>query len=448
MSNPYQYESPTTETGRFAGRAEAFAFVQTHLVGEQQAHALSILGPPKIGKSSLLRHLPQRLDSRYCPVRLSLRASTVAGESAWLHALAGTVPEILADLDIQSARLPELPGQPADLRDALLGEYMAEGLRSMRRDRHLLLLVDNADRLLTAVQQHSLPRDSFAFLGELLAAHAHLDMIMAFDSRHESDLLTVGAPFDPALMYRLGPFSREEMDSLLCLSPEEGGLVFEPPTLDRIHDLSNGHPYLVQLLGWLVYERMSEQKRLDAPVTLEDIEAVIPAALVMAGDTLGAVWQHGGPQDRLVLTALSALAPEEPPQPVPHEDVGAWLIAADRELDPRTVNATWRRLEYENVLRLQADGRLLINGGLQRRWLREHITLPKGPGQGQGPRWQRVTRVLIAAGVGWALVLGLSPTGRAPAPGTVAPGMEPTITLGPDLQATGEAYDATQAAAP
>jgi hypothetical protein len=64
--------------------------------------------------------------------------------------------------------------------------------------------------------------------------------------------------------------------------------------------------------------------------------------------------------------------------------VGAWLIAADRELDSRTVNATWRRLEYENVLRLQADGRLLINGGLQRRWLREHITLPKGPGRGAG----------------------------------------------------------------
>lgn len=448
MSNPYQYESPTTETGRFAGRAEAFAFIQSHLVGGPQTRALSILGPPKIGKSSLLRHLPRHLDSRYCPIRLSLRVSSVAGESAWLHTLAGAVPDVLADLDIQSARLPELPGQPADLRDALLGEYMAEGLRSMRRDRHLLLLVDNADRLLTAVQQHSLPRDSFAFLGEMLAAHSHLDMIMAFDSRHESDLLTVGAPFDPALMYRLGPFPREEMESLLCLPPEEGGLVFEPFTLDRIHDLSNGHPYLVQLLGWLIYERMSEQKRLDAPVTLEDVEAVTPAALVMAGDTLGAVWQHGSPHDRLVLAALSALAPEEPPQPVPHEDVGAWLIAADRELDPRTVNATWRRLEYENVLRLQADGRLLINGGLQRRWLREHITLPKGPGQGRGMRWRQIVIVLLAVLIGLALLVGLLATRPEAVPGTVAPDVEPTITLGSELQATGEAYDATQAAAP
>jgi hypothetical protein len=98
------------------------------------------------------------------------------------------------------------------------------------------------------------------------------------------------------------------MESLLCLPPEEGGLVFEPFTLDRIHDLSNGHPYLVQLLGWLIYERMSEQKRLDAPVTLEDVEAVTPAAWSgggYAGRGLAA-WQPARP---LVLAAFERPGP-------------------------------------------------------------------------------------------------------------------------------------------
>jgi hypothetical protein len=145
MSNPYQYESPTTETGHFAGRAEAFAFIQSHLVGGPQTRALSILGRPRSASRPCWVTSPATL------IRATARSGFTAGQQRrggkrLAAHLAGAVPDVLADLDIQSARLPELPGQPADLRDALLGEYMAEGLRSMRRDRHLLLLVDNADR--------------------------------------------------------------------------------------------------------------------------------------------------------------------------------------------------------------------------------------------------------------------------------------------------------------
>ena len=300
MANPYQYQQPATEPRRFAGRTEALAFIQTHLVGGQQASALVILGRPQIGKSSLLRQLPHHLDPYYVPIRLALRAGTVAGEAAWLNALAGTIQEALTELDIQSARLPELPGQIPDLRDALRGEYMAEGLRSLRRDRHLLLLVDNAERLLTAVQQRTLPHDTFNFLAELLAAHDHLDLILAFDARYEPDLLSLGPPIDPALIYRLGTLIRTEMDALLQIPLEEGGMDFQPISLDALYELTAGHPYLAQLMGWLLAERQSEQGTQGAPIVAEDVQAVTAAALVMAGDTLGAAWQHGTRHEQLI----------------------------------------------------------------------------------------------------------------------------------------------------
>jgi len=444
MANPYQYQQPATEPRRFAGRTEALAFIQTHLAGGAQANALVILGPPQIGKTSLLRMLPYHLDPHYIPIRLALRAGTVAGEAAWLNALAATIPEALTELKIQSARLPELPGEIPELREALRGEYLAAGLHDLRRDRHLLLLVDNAERLLTAVQQRTLPRDTFAFLAELLAAHDHFDLILSFDARHEPALLSLGPPIDPALIYRLGALTHGEMDALLQIPAEEGGLDFQPAALEALYELTAGHPYLAQLMGWLLAERQSEQETQGAPVTPEDVQAVTAAALVMAGDTLGAVWQHGSRHDQLVLTALSALSPDEPPEPVPHEDIGAWLIAADRELDPRTVNATWRRLEYDGVLTLHGDGRLMIQGGLQRRWLREHITLPEGGGQ--RTRWQRLGMILAATLVVLALLMALLSSLANGGPG--ASDSAATITLNLDLQATGEAYDATQTAAP
>ncbi|MFC1960371.1 hypothetical protein ACFLYO_06645 [Chloroflexota bacterium] len=442
-ANPYQYNSPVTTGAGFAGRREAFNFVQANLMGDQQA-ALVILGGQHSGKSSFLRVLPEHLDDRYVPVRLSLRAGTVAGEKAWLTALAETIPQALAMVDIQAARLPELPAHPADLRDALQGEYMAVGLRSLRRDRHLLVLVDNAERLLTAVQDHALPRDSFKFLAELLATHDRLDFVLAVDARHESDLMAVGAPFAAGLTYRLGGLLPAEAAALLT-APLPDGVTMTAETLDTIDELTAGQPYLVQLMGGSLFNRI-EGREPPLEITVADVAAVTDTVLGMGSEVLASVWRHATPQDQLVLTALSALSPTEPPQPVPHDDIGAWLIAADRMLDPRTVNATWRRLEYEGVLTLAADGKLIINGGLQRRWLREHVTLPEGGGR-RVP-WRRVALIALAVVLVLAILLTLLSLLPGPEAGPISGAGEATITLDLGLQGTGEAYEATQAAAP
>ncbi len=435
--NPYQYSTPVSDPERFAGRTEALAFLQTHLVGGHQRRVPVILGAAQMGKSSLLRQIPEHLDPHYCPIRLSLRAGTVAGEQAWLSALAATIPQALEILDIQSARLPTLPAEPDALRKALLGDYMTEGLHAMRQGRHLLLLVDNAERLLHAVGR-SLPEDSFTFLAALLEEHAHFDMVMAFDARYEQDVLAVGLPFDPALIYRLGRLPRHEADALLT-GPAAGTLIYTPEALDAIFDLAAGHPYLTQLMGWLLFEQAD--KTGSGEVGAADVEAVIEMALGMAGDTLGAAWTGGTPQDRLVLTALSVLSQGEPPTPVPPDDIGAWLIAAENPLEPRTVNAIWRRLEYEDVLRLE-DGRLIINGGLQRRWLREHVMLP---GKARRAYWRRVILVGVVAVLVLAVLLAI--LSSLPGPGTASDGgSDATITLDLGLQATDDAYNATQTA--
>lgn len=439
--NPFQYNMPIGESGSFSGRQDVFGFVQTNLVGKHQDHALVLLGSHQMGKSSVLRQLPQALDARYIPVRLSLRASTVAGEKAWLTALAGTLPEALEMLNIQSARLPDLPGHPADLRETLEGDYFSDGLHAMRRDRHLLVLVDNAERLITAVQNRALPRDTFAFLAGLLQKHSNFDLLLAFDSRYEPDLLSAGPPFNPSLFFRLSRLPREDMTALLT-APLPDGVVMAPETMDGIYELTAGHPYLTQLMGWLLFERSSERQH-DGPITTADVIAVTGNALAMGSEVLGAVWTHGTQQEQLVLTALTALATDEPPEPVPFDDVGAWLIAADRPLDPRTVNATWRRLEYEHVLQLSADGKLVINGGLQRRWLRSHVTLPSG---GLATSWRRIAVLVVAAVLILAVVLAILsalPGGEPAAPNNAA---DATITLNLDLQATADSYDATQTA--
>ncbi|NPV66131.1 MAG: ATP-binding protein [Anaerolineae bacterium] len=439
--NPFDHNAPVGEEGVFAGRQEVFSFVQANLVGGHQRHALVILGAPQMGKSSVLRRLPAVLDPRYIPVRLALRAGTVASEKAWLTALAETLPQALSMLNMQSARIPELPAHPAELREMLIGEVFSQGLNAMRRDRHLLMLVDNAERLLTAVQNHTLPRDTFHFLAELLEKHRHFDVLMAFDSHYEPELLAAGPPFDPGLFHRLGPLSPEETSALITGRLPEG-LAIEPAALDTIYDLTAGHPYLTQLVGWLLFERSAGRGH-NGPITAGDALAVADSAVAMGSDTLSAVWSQGTRQEQLVLTALTALNPQEPPTPVPHEDIGAWLIAADLPLDPRTVNAAWRRLEYEGVLRLTGDGQLTIAGGLQRRWLRSHVTLPAGR---ISASWRRVILLVAATVALLALLLAILSANPGGGPEATTGASDATITLMFDLQATADAYNATQTA--
>ena len=50
-------------------------------------------------------------------------------------------------------------------------------------------------------------------------------------------------------------------------------------------------------------------------------------------------------------------------------------------------------------------GGLVIQGGLQRRWLREHIALPEGGSQ--RTRWQRLGMALAAALIVLALLMAV-----------------------------------------
>ncbi|MBN1965923.1 MAG: ATP-binding protein, partial [Anaerolineae bacterium] len=440
--NPYMYHNPISDPARFAGRTAALQFMQTHLVTGapgQPRGALALLGSPQIGKSSLLRVLRFHLDARYCPVRVSLRAGTVAGEAAWLTALAQTIPDALELLDIQSARLPSLPGRAAELRTALLGEYLTAGLHAMRQGRQLLVLVDNADRLLTAVERGALPGDSFELLGQLLDVHPNLHLLFALDARFEADLLAAGPPFEAALCYRLGPLPRDEHNRLL-LDPVAGTLAYTPEALDTLYDLTGGHPYLANVIAHQLFD-WSEARGHGEPVGVADVEAAVEPALNQAADVLGATWRDGSTQAQLVLTALTALCPDEPPAPVRHDDIAAWLLAVNRPLDPRSVNATWRQLEYEGVLALSGEGKLIIRGGLQRRWLRGHVDLPRAGAPAAS--WQRIGVLALVALVVVVLLLALLAILPGPGAGEGA-GSAATITLDFDLQATTDAYNATQ----
>ena len=58
MQNPYNYNSPVRNTGDFFGRGAIIAKIYSR-IGAERPQSVSLVGDPKIGKSSLLWYLAQ-----------------------------------------------------------------------------------------------------------------------------------------------------------------------------------------------------------------------------------------------------------------------------------------------------------------------------------------------------------------------------------------------------
>ena len=64
MVNPYIAGAPVTEAGMFFGREDVFNWIERSLPGRYVDHILVVHGQRRVGKTSVLKQLPNRLTAR------------------------------------------------------------------------------------------------------------------------------------------------------------------------------------------------------------------------------------------------------------------------------------------------------------------------------------------------------------------------------------------------
>lgn len=88
-------------------------------------------------------------------------------------------------------------------------------------------------------------------------------------SSSEQAIITGGSAFNiKAESLRLGDFSRVEMDRLYLAHTQETGQVFLPATLDRLWELTQGQPWLVNALGYETCFKMPVGRDRSQPITV------------------------------------------------------------------------------------------------------------------------------------------------------------------------------------
>jgi len=101
--NPYIAGAPVVETSMFFGREDIFSWIERSLTGKFVNHILVLHGQRRVGKTSVLKQIPNNLPNRYIQVFFDLQGRTNTTLDRFLWWMASEIVRTVkkeADLDL------------------------------------------------------------------------------------------------------------------------------------------------------------------------------------------------------------------------------------------------------------------------------------------------------------------------------------------------------------
>lgn len=423
--NPYLPDPNSGALAPFAGRQRAFEHLYQHLTDPAGAGVSVILGRRDIGKTALLRHFNTYFDESFIGVYISLKDRSIRSEADWLDILALDTLQALGERDFSLYRLPRPGGEGRNMRKWLAEEYLVDTFNIIR-NRRLVWLIDDAGTLISWLREEKLPDDHFEYLNGLVTQFSDLGVVLALDSRYETDL----AAFRPLVrvtdVYRLGNLSAAETGQLMQQPVTEHYIVNEDIAA-AVHAATGGQPRLSQRMGAQLYRQWEARPTLNT-VTIEDVKAIAAAVRRESENDFQRIWEAAGHNGRLVLTAITRLLVSDPLTPIDASAIAGWLIESDFPLDMTAINAAIRSLEYDEVVENSKSG-IRISSTLMQPWLLEHaqlrtVTVATAPAPPR--RWLGLAAAVVLVLVVLLTLFVSRQPSPAPAAASTAP---PTLTL-------------------
>jgi GAF domain-containing protein len=352
IPNPYVVGTPLDAgSPLFFGREDVLAFIQENLLAHYRNN-LVLIGQRRTGKTSLLKQLPVRLGDDYLPVYLDGQALGLdPGLPNFFLALATEIAFALEDRGF-GVDLPEYD----DFADSPAASFEREFLGRVRDaigHRHLLIMFDEFEELETAARRGALDPSIFGFLRHLVQHADNLSVI--FCGTHRLEELTAdywNVLFNISLYRHIGFLEQPEAVRLIQEPVAEYGMRYDDLALDKMWQVTAGHPYFLQLLCHSLVNRHNRTER--SYLTVVDVNAALEEILASGEAHFMYLWTEAGPEERLVLAALSRMTPlTGHATPVQVVD---YLAGRGVHLERRVVSEALHRLTLRDILLSGSDG--------------------------------------------------------------------------------------------
>jgi hypothetical protein len=302
LDNPFFHRGPIRDHRFFWNRAEEVTQARTLLA---QGQSVSIVGPRRIGKSSLLLYLGDETSRQTADlhwVYFNCEGwSTVTPETLYallLEAMVGsgaTRPEVAPSWPVQIGY--------RDFRQAVMQAALAQGI--------VVFLLDEFESLSANAQLGA------AFFSSLRALATTGRVVFVTATTQSLGWLTFAEPsalsspfFNIFAQINLFPFRVDAAAAMLRHFSAAAGLPFAQASVDLILELAGPHPFFLQMAAYLAFDQMDREGGQLARPTQAQIRTDF---LAQAEPHWHYLWHELQPvaQKQIALTAdLSRLSPE------------------------------------------------------------------------------------------------------------------------------------------
>lgn len=283
--NPYICGTPITpEQQMFVGRADIIARIDKLLL-EPSGPPLLLYGQRRMGKTSLMLNLGRILPSSFVPLFIDCQG--LSGSETYVDLLSSFARQInRASKKQRDVVLPSIDHNSLTEKNSFLNfhlwlDEMEDWLE--KTNTKALLMLDEFETIDLTLRTGSMQPDIFFNLLRHIIQHRGRFKVLLAGSHTMDELKSWSAHLVNTQLLKIAYLERWEAHQLIEYPVPQFQLAYSPASIEKIIDLTRGHPQLVQQICFELVELKNEQSAiLQKLVTEEDVETVIPRTLKSA----------------------------------------------------------------------------------------------------------------------------------------------------------------------
>jgi hypothetical protein len=279
IDSPYIIGVPLTEQQEiFIGRAEISSRIEQLLL-DRRRPPLLLYGQRRVGKTSLLNNLGRLLPSTIIPLFVDLQgpASRSKNEAGFLYNLARGICRSSRQREIS---IPDLTREDLAVDPfSQFDEWLDEVERTLSPN-FALLMLDEFEVLAEVLENGRLEESSILGMFRHLIQHRPRFKVMLSGSHTLDEFQRWSSYLINVQVVHIGFLSETETLQLVEHPVQDFSLRYEPAAAQRVVELTNGHPFLVQLLCAEIVALKNEQPPANRRLaSVADVETAVPEAL-------------------------------------------------------------------------------------------------------------------------------------------------------------------------
>ncbi|OQW92343.1 MAG: hypothetical protein BWK78_01960 [Thiotrichaceae bacterium IS1] len=371
--NPYVTGNAVGNSPAFVGRADVWEEV-LRVLSHSTNNAIVLYGQRRIGKTSVLKELEARLPKEkngYIPVFFDLQGKAQNSVGQLLQELARKISDVLQK-NRTNKKVLDLGDNP---EMTFHNKWLPDLLKKLPQQKSLVLLFDEFD-VLVAPNVQVAAAAFFPYLRDHLLTlntrRKRLNFVFVIGRRID-DLNQVALSVLKATNHkRVSLLNYEDTVKLICLSQTNKTLEWKKEAINKVWQLTSGHPYLTQVLCSQIWYKLRDNVPQEAIpiVTSEDIEEKIIDKTVEASEgALEWLWDGLPPAERVVASALA----EQARGPLTEEQLQQLFLHGNLKMAiPEQQNAVRVLQQWELIEPVEESNGYRFRVEILRQWVKKH----------------------------------------------------------------------------